>query len=191
MAHRRPEGEPNAWAKRQKVSHEELIKPQSVSRVEADPRNNPYLAHHYEEMSKEGMYSTGHNNYANDQGGGRNTANGTNTRGLASLPRHKTTAAMAQELENAPTNAFNGMPISNQYRAILKTRRDLPVHAQRYVGPACQVRDHMLIYTAETNSLSSTKRIKSWYSLVKQDLEKPLKSPSLSYTMINPKPGAK
>ena len=49
----------------------------------------------------------------------------------APVPRHATTAAMAQEAEAGPTNPYTGQPFSQQYFNILKTRRNLPVHQQR------------------------------------------------------------
>lgn len=80
-----------------------------------DPRNNPYLAHIYADESN-----------GNAQNG---AADGKGP--FAKFKRHQTTAEMAQKAEDGETNPFNGKPFSNKYFSILKTRRDLPVHAQR------------------------------------------------------------
>ena len=89
---RRPEAEGNPRAKRLKVS-------------DVDPKDNPYLAHRYEEPAKN------------------------------KFRRYATTAAMAKEAEDGPNNFLTGQSLSAQYFRILETRRNLPVHAQRYVRP--------------------------------------------------------
>ena len=96
-----------------------------------DPRANPYLAHRYEEPAEdEGSY----NGYSNGYGRSTNRMNGlSNASSLARFPRHKSTAAMAKNAEDGPNNPFSGQPLSPQYFNILKTRRNLPVHQQRYV----------------------------------------------------------
>lgn len=98
---------------------------------ELDPRANPYLAHRYEEPAEdEGSY----NGYSNGYGRPTNRMNGvSNSSSLARFPRHKSTAAMAKNAEDGPNNPFSGQPLSAQYFSILKTRRNLPVHQQRYV----------------------------------------------------------
>ena len=70
-----------------------------------NPESNPYLAHMYSAQS-----------------------NGT---GLKSFKRHATTAAQATAAEDGPSNPFTGKKLSDRYFDILKTRRNLPVHAQR------------------------------------------------------------
>ena len=57
-------------------------------------------------------------------------SNGT---GLKSFNRHATTAAQAIAAEDGPSNPFTGKKLSERYFDILKTRRNLPVHAQRQV----------------------------------------------------------
>lgn len=96
-----------------------------------DPRANPYLAHRYEEpVEDEGSY----NGYSNGYGRPANRMDGvSNASSLARFPRHKSTAAMAKKAEDGPNNPFSGQPLSSQYFNILKTRRNLPVHQQRYV----------------------------------------------------------
>ena len=97
---------------------------------EVDPRVNPYLAHRYEEpVEDEGGYNDYTNGYPRTI---KRTDGALKASSLAGLPRHKTSAAMAKKAEDGPNNYFNGQPLSSQYFSILKTRRDLPVHQQRY-----------------------------------------------------------
>ncbi len=93
-----------------------------------DPRANPYLAHHYEGASES------HNGYSNGYGRPANKFNGTSNTSTPRMPRHETNAAMARKAEDGPNNPFNGRPFSTSYFNILKTRRNLPVHAQRSVS---------------------------------------------------------
>lgn len=84
----------------------------------SDPSQNPYLAHMYEDNS--------------NQSGGAKTI-------LSTFKRHATTAKDAERAENGPENPLNGKPLSKNYFKILESRRNLPVHAQRYVAsiPRC------------------------------------------------------
>lgn len=117
MVDRRPDTEDQSRAKRQKTEV-----------ADSDPKNNPYLAHMYDNNS----YSA---NGAMDDSP------------LAGFKRHKTTAAMAKKVEDATVNPFNGNRLSDKYFSILKTRRDLPVHAQRYKNPLLfDIQQHANIY---------------------------------------------
>lgn len=114
MADRRPGAEDYARSKRQKVS-------------DTDPSSNPYLAHMYPDEAADDGYSNGYGAKL------KPTANGDGpSDGLKSLKRHATTTAQATKAENGPANPFNGKNLSERYFGILKTRRNLPVHAQRY-----------------------------------------------------------
>ena len=115
MADRRPEEQEMSRAKR--IKSEDRL----------DPASNPYLAHMYNANGDDG-YGSGWN--------ARNgKANGTpDSTPLAKFRRHRTTAAQAHEAENGPHNPFNSAPLSESYFSILKTRRELPVHKQRYVS---------------------------------------------------------
>lgn len=114
MADRRPEEQEMSRAKRIK-SDDSL-----------DPASNPYLAHMYG--------SNGDDGYGSGWNARNGNVNGTpDSTPLASFKRHKTTAAQAHEAENGPRNPFNSAPLSETYFSILKSRRDLPVHKQRYV----------------------------------------------------------
>lgn len=73
-----------------------------------DPRDNPYLAHMYEDTN----------------GADQNSA-------WAKFKRHQTTAALAKKAEDGDVNPFSGRPYSSKYFSILHSRRDLPVHTQR------------------------------------------------------------
>jgi len=88
-----------------------------------DPKSNPYLAHMYEDDNS--TYSS--NGYSNGYG----SKTGYTDSQLTKFKRHETTAAMAKAAEDGPNNAFTGQPLSQKYFDILKTRRNLPVHAQR------------------------------------------------------------
>ena len=103
MADRRPEDQEMSAAKRVKTEKN------------MDPTSNPYLAHHYNGNG---------NGYASAQN---------NSSLLAHFERHNTTAEQAHIAEDGPNNPFNGTPLSSSYFSILKTRRDLPVHKQRFV----------------------------------------------------------
>jgi pre-mRNA-splicing factor ATP-dependent RNA helicase DHX15/PRP43 len=114
MAANRSNFDEGAPAKRQKVSDD------------MDPRNNPYLAHMYANESAE----NGSNGYQTPP---RRFNSSTASGPLAKFQRHKTSAAMAKDVEDGQTNPFTGEPFSDRYVSILRTRRGLPVHAQRYV----------------------------------------------------------
>ena len=115
MDHDRPDTEEQPRNKRRKMSSEDM-----------DPKANPYLAHYYEDSAND-AYNNGFG-YASSQLRG----NGMQQQmPLSKFPRHATNAAMAMKAEDGPTNPFSGQPLSNRYFSILKTRRDLPVHAQR------------------------------------------------------------
>jgi pre-mRNA-splicing factor ATP-dependent RNA helicase DHX15/PRP43 len=92
--------------------------PSKRSKSEMDPSQNPYLAHMYEED----IGSAGR------LGKGGNTGSILNT-----FRRHQTTTKQANKAEDGPLNPFNGNELSNQYFKILKTRRNLPIHQQRWV----------------------------------------------------------
>ena len=97
---------------------------------EMDPRANPYLAHRYQEPAED---EDSQNGYSNGYVRPAHKMNGLlNASSLSRLPRHKSTAAMAKIAEDGPSNPFSGQPLSSQYFNILKTRRNLPVHQQRY-----------------------------------------------------------
>lgn len=116
MADRRLDTEDNSRVKRQKTST-----------IDMDPKANPYLAHMYEESSQEHGYSNGY-------GGGKYRTNGASQgTSLAKFRRHATTTEQANKAEDGPNNPFSGQPLSPRYFSILKTRRGLPVHAQRYI----------------------------------------------------------
>ena len=117
-----------ATRKSEAAEHQYRAKRQKTSpATEMDPRSNPYLAHMYENPGEENAYGNGYGNSAP-----RNRMNGIQAgAAFAKFHQHSTTAAMARQLEDGPNNAFNGQPLSKQYFNILKTRRGLPVHAQR------------------------------------------------------------
>ena len=123
MSDRRTATEANGRAKRQKTSD--------------DPAANPYLAHMYPEEGGNDY----ENGYSNGYGSNSKAAsNGSGQGGLRHFKRHATTAAQAHTAEDGPSNPFNGAPLSERYFGILKTRRNLPVHVQRFVATSSQHR---------------------------------------------------
>ncbi|KAJ5468878.1 hypothetical protein N7475_006630 [Penicillium sp. IBT 31633x] len=119
MTDNRSDSEGGSRAKRQKMDA-------------VDPKNNPYLAHMYE------------NN------------NGSESTALAKFKRHQTTAAMAKKAEDGDINPFNGRPFSSKYFSILKTRRDLPVHTQRDEFLQLYQQSQILVFVGETGSGKTT-----------------------------------
>lgn len=116
MADRRPDSDDSSRSKRQKTSSS------------MDPKENPYLAHMYDEDEiPDTSYSSG---YGYGKPAGKTNGRGASA-ALAKFPRHETNAAMAKRVEDGPNNPFNGNPLSKEYFNILETRRKLPVHAQR------------------------------------------------------------
>lgn len=101
---------------------QEMSKSKRARTDNLDPKENPYLAHFYE-VEEDNSYSR--NGYSNSSSG---------RTGLSDFKRHETTAAQAHKAEDGPNNPFNNSPLSPRYFDILKTRRDLPVHKQRYVA---------------------------------------------------------
>lgn len=90
---------------------------------------NPYLAHMDEQKDDTLGYGNG---YGHGFKSSRMNGMSTGTT-IGHFPHHETTAAMARKAEDGPNNPYNGRPLSKQYFNILKTRRGLPVHAQRSV----------------------------------------------------------
>ena len=78
-----------------------------------EEKYNPYLAHMHQD-------SNGYGDEASPDSI------------LAGMKRRQTTAAQAAKAEDSAINPFTGKSHSQQYFRILETRRDLPVHKQRY-----------------------------------------------------------
>ena len=127
---------------------------EEVVKNDLNPRANPYLAHHYEGEPTE---DANNNGYSNGYGRGANRTNGvSNASSISRFPRHATTAAMASKAEDGPNNAFSGQPLSKSYFNILKTRRNLPVHAQRDEFLRMYQKSQILIFVGETGSGKTT-----------------------------------
>ncbi|KKY20293.1 putative pre-mrna splicing factor rna helicase [Phaeomoniella chlamydospora] len=135
MADRRP-GDEGSRAKRQKTNG-----------GDSDPRMNPYLAHMYD--SQDGEYTNG---YGTPPKRLETPASG----GFAGFKRHQTTMAMARKAEDGPNNPFTGKAFSQKYLSILKTRRDLPVHAQRDEFLQLYQQSQILVFVGETGSGKTT-----------------------------------
>ncbi|KAA8917721.1 hypothetical protein TRICI_000160 [Trichomonascus ciferrii] len=83
--------------------------------------------------------------------------NGEKKKGLFDYStRHATTAKQAGELEDGPLNPFNEKPLSDKYFKILKTRRDLPVHAQRDEFLKAFQSTQIMVFVGETGSGKTT-----------------------------------
>ena len=103
----------------------------------SDPRSNPYLAHMYPgsdddedggvSIAQQPANPTVRSSYASYQ---KNGVAGSGSMG--DFKRHQTTAKQAKVAEDGPTNPFTGRELSKGYFNILRTRRNLPVHTQRY-----------------------------------------------------------
>lgn len=131
MAGKRSDDLDGAPAKRQKTSGE------------MDPKDNPYLAHWYDNEA---------NGYAN----GSATPPARTDGPLAKLKRHKTTAALARDAEDGKLNPLTGRPHSERYFSILRSRRDLPVHAQRDEFLQLYQKSQILVFVGETGSGKTT-----------------------------------
>jgi pre-mRNA-splicing factor ATP-dependent RNA helicase DHX15/PRP43 len=132
MAGRNGDFGDGAPAKRQKTSSEAV-----------DPRNNPYLAHMYEDQS---------NGYKS----GTVTPPTRTGTPLDKMDRHKSTAKQAQAAEDGETNPFTGRQFSERYISILKTRRNLPVHVQRDEFLDLYQKSQILVFVGETGSGKTT-----------------------------------
>ncbi|PLB42093.1 DEAH-box ATP-dependent RNA helicase PRP43 [Aspergillus candidus] len=111
-------------------------KRQKMDKASTDPKNNPYLAHMYEDESANGALSK--------------------SSAFAKVKRHRTTAAQAQKIEDGDINPFSEQPFSNKYFSILKGRRDLPVHAQRDEFLQLYQQSQILVFVGETGSGKTT-----------------------------------
>ena len=156
MADRRPEVQEMSRAKKPKIASTDF-----------DPSKNPYLKHMYEEEPYGNEYS-----------------NGESGAGFKNFVRHETTASQAHIAEDGPLNPFNNKPFSQRYFNILKTRRDLPVHKQRYdrrfFSFGQRVSTNMVI---DRNSWTCSTRLRFSSSSVRLVPEKLLKFLSSSCSM--------
>ena len=128
MAGKRPDTLDGAPAKRQKTTNI------------MDPGDNPYLAH-WNDNAPNG--SNGYSAPPSDSP-------------LAKLKRHQTTAALARAAEDSQSNPFTGRSFSDRYVSILRTRRDLPVHAQRDEFLRLYQKSQILVFVGETGSGKTT-----------------------------------
>ena len=148
-----------------------------------DPRANPYLAHRYEEPAEDASIYNGYTNgYARTI---KRVEGPLKASSVAGFPRHKSTAAMAKKAEDGPNNPFNGQPLSTQYFSILKTRRDLPVHQQRYAQCTLQSERHILTPRIGTSFYRCIRNHNFLYSWEKLVPGRRLKYLSLSFSMIS------
>lgn len=124
-------------------------KRQKMSTDPTDARSNPYLAHMHESSDAHG-YSNGYSTPP------RRTNGAVKQGPLVQFQRHKTTAALAKRVEDGQVNPFTGETFSQRYLSILKTRRDLPVHAQRDEFLQLYQKSQILVFVGETGSGKTT-----------------------------------
>ena len=135
-------------------SEESAVKrPVKPEKKELDPRANPYLAHHYTENSSLHDNSNG---YRNGFDRGPNRSHDMGKASTFHFPRHASTSKMARLAEDGPNNPFNGKSLSKSYFNILKTRRNLPVHAQRDEFLRMYQESQILVFVGETGSGKTT-----------------------------------
>lgn len=135
MATKRSVGEEEYSAKRQKMDG-----------VGLDPKANPYLAHMYDDETQgAAAYSNGYSSRNVPPGGL-----------LSDIERHHSTAKLAQQAEDGPMNPFTGNHLTDRYHKILKTRRNLPVHAQRDEFLQLYQKNQILVFVGETGSGKTT-----------------------------------
>ncbi|KAG8527754.1 DEAH-box ATP-dependent RNA helicase prp43 [Bacidia gigantensis] len=116
-----------------------------------DPKNNPYLAHHYTEDT------TTHNGYGGGyRYGQKRESNGTSQGNGVKIRRHNATAETIKQAEDGPNSFFNGKALSQRYFNILRTRRNLPVHAQRDEFLQMYHKSQFLVFVGETGSGKTT-----------------------------------
>ncbi|KAK1077126.1 DEAH-box ATP-dependent RNA helicase prp43, partial [Friedmanniomyces endolithicus] len=120
--------------------------------TETDDRKNPYLAHMYDADSNHDSGVSISDGSTSAYTNGRNSNGGS----LSSLKRHSTTAKQAQFAEDGPFNPFTGGYLSERYFGILKTRRNLPVHAQRQEFLDMYQKSQVLVFVGETGSGKTT-----------------------------------
>lgn len=125
------------------------FKRQKMADDKAD-RQNPYLAHMYnsDEPADSGVSLNGMSN-GSSLGSSKHGA-------LSKIKRHASTAKQAKEAEDGPLNPFTGSNLSERYFGILKTRRDLPVHAQRQEFLEMYQKTQILVFVGETGSGKTT-----------------------------------
>ena len=133
------EGESRSRFKRQKMSDDK-------------DRSNPYLAHRYENEGVNGVGLDSSHGYTNGYTPKANRTAGA----LSAFKRHATTAKMAKVAEDGPENPFKSGQLSEQYFGILKTRRELPVHAQRQEFLDMFQKTQVLVFVGETGSGKTT-----------------------------------
>ncbi|KAK5108974.1 DEAH-box ATP-dependent RNA helicase prp43 [Meristemomyces frigidus] len=115
-------------------------------------RKNPYLAHMYND--NESQHDSGVS--LSDAASLNGHPNGNGSNGSA-MKRHATTMKQAQTAEDGPHNYFKpAAQLSDRYFGILKTRRGLPVHAQRQEFLDMYQKTQILVFVGETGSGKTT-----------------------------------
>ncbi|OAA63074.1 pre-mRNA splicing factor ATP-dependent RNA helicase PRP43 [Cordyceps fumosorosea ARSEF 2679] len=114
----------------------------SRKKMRREDKQNPYLAHMYENGDGED-----HENGADEM-----PAHSP----LAGMKRRATTAKQAEKAEDSDSNPFTGRAHSQKYFQILQGRRDLPVHKQRQEFLDKYHSTQILVFVGETGSGKTT-----------------------------------
>ncbi|KAF2667817.1 P-loop containing nucleoside triphosphate hydrolase protein [Microthyrium microscopicum] len=104
--------------------------------------NNPYLAHWNDDQNGQ------------EYDAGQPTKNGASP--FDSWQRHASTDAMASKAEEGPANPFTLKKFSKRYFDILRTRKKLPVHAQRAEFLEMFHSTQIMVFVGETGSGKTT-----------------------------------
>ncbi|KAM3556752.1 hypothetical protein MY1884_004894 [Beauveria asiatica] len=115
----------------------------SRKKMKRDDKENPYLAH---------MYENGNDGDDYENGTDEMPAHSP----LAGMKRRATTAKQAAKAEDLDSNPFTGRPHSQKYFQILQGRRDLPVHKQRQEFLDKYHETQILVFVGETGSGKTT-----------------------------------
>lgn len=114
----------------------------SRKKMKKEEKQNPYLAHMYENGDDEDYENGAEEMPAHSP--------------LAGMKRRATTAKQAAAAEDLASNPFTGRPHTQKYFQILQGRRDLPVHKQRQEFLDKYHSSQILVFVGETGSGKTT-----------------------------------
>ena len=163
-------------AKRSPPADSPPPKRQKTANGTVDPRDNPYLQHMFTDE--------GESSYAAYTEPPKRLNGAVGGDPFSQFRQHETTAKMARRVEDGQSNPFTGAPFSSRYISIMKARRDLPVHAQRFAPLAVRPVTQLTFSQLGMNFYRCTKSPRYWSLLARQGLERRRRYHNLSSTMI-------